>query len=171
MHWSATASRCALDLPGVGRNLQDRYEIGVVNRMAKPWRVLDGADFTRGDRLFGEWSRHRDRHVCLERRRACGIAAVAAASAACPTCSAWRCWRSSGATSPAIRAIIAEHHDYLTWAVLKAHTNNRAGEVTLRSADPRDTPLVNFRYFDEGSDAAGDDLQGRGDRRCASCGG
>ena len=27
--------------------------------MAKPWRVLDGADFTRGDRLFGEWSRHR----------------------------------------------------------------------------------------------------------------
>jgi hypothetical protein len=28
------------DLAGVGRNLQDRYEIGVVNRMAQPWRVL-----------------------------------------------------------------------------------------------------------------------------------
>ena len=48
-----------LDLPGVGATLQDRYEIGVVNRMAKPCACLDGADFTRGDRLFDEWSRHR----------------------------------------------------------------------------------------------------------------
>jgi choline dehydrogenase-like flavoprotein len=30
--------------------------------------------------------------------------------------------------------------------------------VTLRSADPRDMPSVNFRYFDEGSDQAGEDL-------------
>ena len=28
----------------------------------------------------------------------------------------------------------------------------------LRSADPRDPPQVNFRYFEEGSDAAGEDL-------------
>ena len=42
--------------------------------------------------------------------------------------------------------------NYLTWAILKAHTQNRAGEVVLRSADPRDTPLINFRYFEEGSD-------------------
>jgi choline dehydrogenase len=44
--------------------------------------------------------------------------------------------------------------------VLKAHTRNNAGAVTLRSADPRDTPKVNFRYFDEGSDANGEDLDG-----------
>ena len=31
------------DLPGVGRNLQDRYEIGVVNRMRQPWQALRGA--------------------------------------------------------------------------------------------------------------------------------
>ena len=31
--------------------------------------------------------------------------------------------------------------------------------MTLRSADPRDTPEVNFRYFDEGDDKAGDDLR------------
>ena len=34
-----------------------------------------------------------------------------------------------------------------------------AGTVTLRSADPRDTPLINFHYFDEGNDAAGKDLE------------
>ena len=45
----------------------------------------------------------------------------------------------------------AEHLNYLTWAVLKAHTNNCAGEVTLRSADPRDTPEINFCYFQDGT--------------------
>jgi choline dehydrogenase-like flavoprotein len=40
--------------------------------------------------------------------------------------------------------------NYLTWVVLKAHSQNRAGEVTLRSSDPRDTPLINFRYFEQG---------------------
>lgn len=43
--------------------------------------------------------------------------------------------------------------------ILKAHTNNTAGEVTLRSADPRMPPDVNFRYFDEGNDSRGDDLK------------
>ena len=53
---------------------------------------------------------------------------------------------------------IADRLNYLTWTILKAHTNNRAGEVTLRSADPRETPHINFRYFDEGNDAKGEDL-------------
>ena len=35
---------------------------------------------------------------------------------------------------------------------------NSAGKVTLRSPDPRETPHVNFRYFGEGSDKAGEDL-------------
>jgi choline dehydrogenase len=47
---------------------------------------------------------------------------------------------------------------FLTWAILKAHTRNTAGRVTLRSPDPRDPPDVNFRYFEEGSDETGEDL-------------
>jgi choline dehydrogenase len=42
--------------------------------------------------------------------------------------------------------------------VLKAYTLNRAGSVKLRSADPRDTPIINFHYFEEGSDTNGEDL-------------
>ena len=42
--------------------------------------------------------------------------------------------------------------------MLKAHTENRAGTVTLRSADPRDMPVVNFHYFEEGGDKAEADL-------------
>ena len=53
---------------------------------------------------------------------------------------------------------LAQQSDIFTWAILKAHTTNRAGSVLLRSADPRDTPDVRFRYFEEGDDAAGEDL-------------
>jgi choline dehydrogenase len=53
---------------------------------------------------------------------------------------------------------IAAMTNQFTWVVLKAHTLNRAGTVQLRSGDPRDTPLINFRYFEEGSDSSGEDL-------------
>ena len=33
-----------------------------------------------------------------------------------------------------------------TWAVLKAHNNNR-GSIRLKSADPFDQPIINFNYF------------------------
>ena len=41
---------------------------------------------------------------------------------------------------------------------MKAHTRNQAGTVRLRSRDPRDPPEINFNYFEEGSDATGEDL-------------
>src|SRR6185295_18612484 len=37
--------------------------------------------------------------------------------------------------------------DHFTWAILKAHTRNTGGQVRLRSADPRATPDILFRYF------------------------
>jgi choline dehydrogenase-like flavoprotein len=43
--------------------------------------------------------------------------------------------------------------------VLKAHTHNAAGAVTLQSADPCEPPRIDFHYFDEGDDCAGADLQ------------
>jgi choline dehydrogenase-like flavoprotein len=43
--------------------------------------------------------------------------------------------------------------------VLKAHTLNTAGKVTLRSDDPRIVPHINFHSFDEGNDTSGDDLE------------
>ena len=156
--WADLGLRSDRNLPGVGRNLQDRYEIGVVNRMATPWRVLDGARFTRGDKLYGEWLRRRAECTSpTEQRSRCRCGHDR--NCACPICSAWRCWHDFQGYFPGYSRVIADHHDYLTWAVLKAHTNNRAGEVTLRSANPRDTPLVNFRYFEEGSDKSGEDLK------------
>jgi choline dehydrogenase-like flavoprotein len=53
---------------------------------------------------------------------------------------------------PGYSALFPQGLNYLTWVILKAHTRNRKGRVTLRSADPRDTPHINFNYFEEGGD-------------------
>ncbi len=150
--------RVRLDLPGVGRNLQDRYEIGVVNRMARPWQALQGAEFARGDRVFDEWSRHRS-GMYISNGAALAVSLRSQPQHELPDLFCMALLAKFSGYFPGYSRVIAEHRNYLSWAVLKAHTNNRAGEVTLRSADPRDTPLVNFRYFDEGSDAAGGDLR------------
>ncbi|HKE95367.1 MAG TPA: GMC family oxidoreductase, partial [Povalibacter sp.] len=52
-----------VSLAGVGKNLQDRYEIGVVNRMTRPWEAMRGARFMKGDRLYEEWSKCRARSM------------------------------------------------------------------------------------------------------------
>src|SRR5262249_57766362 len=50
-----------IDLPGVGRNLQDRYEISVANRMNfEAWRAYRGATFGPGDPQFEDWKENRD---------------------------------------------------------------------------------------------------------------
>jgi choline dehydrogenase-like flavoprotein len=145
------------DLPGVGRNLQDRYEVAVTHRMHRPWKVLEGANFEPGDPLWQRWSKAR---TGLYTSNGAAMALVRRSAATAPEpdvfCMALlaRFEGYFGGFSKLIRA----HNDYLTWAVLKAHTQNRAGTVKLRSSDPRDTPLVNFHYFEEGSDATGQDL-------------
>jgi choline dehydrogenase len=60
---------------------------------------------------------------------------------------------------PGYSKLFANEHDRLTWAILKAHTLNHGGEVTLKSADPLVAPQVNFHYFEEGTDSAGLDLE------------
>jgi choline dehydrogenase len=148
-----------VDLPGVGSNLQDRYEISVVNRMKfKEWDILKGAKFAAGDPLYDEWSKHR-----------CGVYAtngtvstVSLKSFPDRPLPDLFCFALIGPFKgyyPGYSTQFPRKLNYLTWSILKAHTVNTAGEVRLRSADPRDTPLINFRYFTEGNDANGDDLK------------
>lgn len=150
------------DRPGIGSNLQDRYEIGVVSQFDTPFRLLRDCGLvpppngSTGDPCFAEWLDrsggpyatngvlvaifHKSRP---ERPRAdlCIFGIPGSFLGYYP-----------GYSRDAIRP------DHFTWAILKAHTNNTAGRVRLRSADPRDTPDVLFRYFEEGNDASGEDL-------------
>ena len=147
-----------MDLPCVGRNLQDRYEVGVVNRMAEHWEGLRDARFTTDDRVYRRWKAVRGGMYTSNG----GAMAVTLASAPGKTdpdliCLAFLS-RFTG-YYPGYANDITSRTNYLTWAVLKAHTNNRAGTVRLRSADPLDPPDINFHYFSEGTDTRGDDLR------------
>lgn len=147
-----------VDLPGVGSNLQDRYEVAVTHRMRRPWRVLEGARYEAGDPVWQRWQQSRSGMYAAS---GATVAMVRRSEASQPEpdifCMALPA-RFEG-YRPGFSDLIRAHADRLTWAVLKAHTHNRAGTVRLRSADPLDTPLVNFRYFEEGDDQAGADLQ------------
>ncbi len=61
---------------------------------------------------------------------------------------------------PGYSESIVTKRNRLTWAIIKAHTNNTGGTVRLKSSDPRETPIVNFHYFEEGTDPTLYDLEG-----------
>ena len=147
-----------VDLPGVGTNLQDRYEVGVVNRMNfKQWRIFRGARFAQGDPQFEQWKRARGGPYITNG----GVLTAFKRSfpdRATPDIFCLGLLGLFRGYFPNYSALFAENLNYMTWVVLKAHTQNRAGKVTLRSADPRDTPDINFHYFEEGSDTQGEDL-------------
>jgi choline dehydrogenase len=145
-----------VELAGVGQNLQDRYEVAVVNRMAFPaWEALDGAKFDTTDRQYREWTSHRS-GVYSTNGAMLSVALRSSLAAPVPDLLCYALLADFSGYYPGYSKQIAENHNCLTWVILKAHTNNTAGEVTLRSPDPRDPPLVNFRYFEEGSDAGQD---------------
>jgi choline dehydrogenase len=150
--------RVRIELSGVGRNLQDRYEVGVVNRMNfERWKILDGATFGRGDPQYREWAAG---HGGVYASNGAVLAAILKSrpERPLPDLFCFALLGLFGGYFPGYSSLEVTKPNYLTWAILKAHTKNRAGEVRLRSADPRDTPLINFHYFEEGSDASGEDL-------------
>jgi choline dehydrogenase len=146
-----------VELPGVGRNLQDRYEVSVVNRMKADWKSLAGAKFDGSDTQYAEWkSDHRGGYTTNG-----GALVVIKRSRTARLLPDLFCLGLVGKFKgyfPGYAELVARDHNYLSWVVLKAHTVNNGGAVTLRSADPRETPKIKFRYFEEGTDKKGEDL-------------
>ena len=90
-YWSRSASRCRVELPGVGKNLQDRYEVGVVNRMSfDRWNVLEGVTFSRGDPAIPRMGRKARGALHQQWRGAGGNPQITARAAAARICSALR---------------------------------------------------------------------------------
>ena len=147
-----------VDLPGVGQNLQDRYEVGVVNRMNfKHWEVLKGAEFAKGDPQYQQWEQGR-KGVYTTNGAVLAVIKRSAKERPLPDLFCFALLGLFKGYFPGYSRLFPEHLNYLTWAILKAHTNNRAGTVTLRSADPRDPPQIDFHYFEEGSAGGEQDL-------------
>jgi len=163
-HLKAMGIPVRIALDGVGQNLQDRYEVGVVNRMSKQWEVLNGAKFSNDDPQYKQWEEDIKSSDPLAKSVYSSNGAVLAVirkSSKVQPVPDLLCFSLLGYFRgywPGYSAEFAKKLDYLTWAVLKGHTVNRRGEVLLRSANPLDMPLVNFHYFEEGTGGGDEDL-------------
>jgi choline dehydrogenase len=146
-----------VDLPGVGSNLQDRYEVSVVYRMRDDWDFMNGAEFRKDDRLFQQWQRSRD-GVYASNGGMFAILKKSRRDRKLPDLFCMSLLARFEGYFSGYSKLISGHQNQLSWIILKAHTENNAGTVTLQSADPRDPPRIEFRYFDEGSDETGQDL-------------
>ena len=153
-----------IELPGVGKNLQDRYEVGIVYKMKETFSTLETATFEadeQKDPIYREWKYASPE----ERKQGKGflyssngvVIAILRRSTIARNAkedpdlflfglpSDFRGYEQGYSKNITVK-------DHFTWLVLKAHTDNTGGEVTLRSNDPRDRPKIDFKYFEEDND-------------------
>jgi choline dehydrogenase len=156
-----------VDLPGVGANLQDRYEVGVVNEMVRDFTLLKDCTFMepkseqeeQADPGFREWKASKT-GIYATNGAVLGIVKKSNPLRREPDLFIFGLPAYFKGYFLKYSELIDQAKNCFTWAILKGHTNNSAGTVTLRSTDPRDVPEINFRYFDEGNDAKAEDLKG-----------
>lgn len=154
------------DLPGVGTNLQDRYETSVIGKTTSDFAITTDCTFLRttNDPCLSKWTNNPTGDRGTYATNGIAIAIVQNSS----TSSGENDVFITGAPANFIGYYPGYSSDALldakhwAWITLKAHSRNNAGTVTLRSADPRDMPLINFNYFDSGTttdNAAEKDVQ------------
>jgi choline dehydrogenase len=153
-----------VDLPGVGENLQDRYEVSVISRLKKKISIIEGMKFRcpepgeEPDPQFRQWSTEKKGPYATNGATVAMIK-KSDASRNKPDLFLFGLIGYFRGYYPGYSNDIPKAENLFTWAILKAYTNNRAGYVRLRSADPRDVPEINFQYFDEGSGDWKEDLE------------
>jgi choline dehydrogenase len=150
------------DRAGVGRNLQDRYEIGVVCKTRTDFAITQGSTFRwpnvgeLPDPQFSQWLKGGGPYstngmlVAFTKR--------SDPARAEPDLFIFCVPGIFKGYYPGYADDLAENTSNFSWLILKSHTNNRRGTVTLRSCDPRDPPKISFHYFEEGSEGAEADL-------------
>jgi choline dehydrogenase len=145
-----------VDLPGVGTNLQDNLEVGTSSMANKPALANLGPIYT--------WDAPRD--PCLDAwYQGKGMHAQSPPNAiVVKTSNATErdlfIFRITSASFrgywPALTVNPIAPDPRSTWdfSMVKIHPQSWMGTVTPNSADPRDTPEINFRFFEgPGSDA------------------
>jgi choline dehydrogenase len=151
--------RVRVDRPGVGRNLQDRLETGVVVKLPfepnYPGACTFGAD---GDPCKVELDNGAPEAAYRTRLiRQMYMVKRSSPDREVPNLVTFGfTGRFRGYYYPT--RVPPSGKDEFTWFTLSGHTHNTGGAVTLKSPSPRDTPEINFNNFEDGTDAAGEDL-------------
>jgi choline dehydrogenase len=153
-----------LDRPAVGRYLQDRYEVAVISEMKYDFSVLHNLTFgppapgQQPDPAFRDWETKK---TGLYASNGSVIAIIRRSSPdkSDPDLFIFGLPAAFKGYYPEYADALESAHNQFTWAILKAHTRNKGGTVTLLSKDPFARPKIDFHYFTEGTDVDGDDLR------------
>ena len=148
-----------VDLPGVGNNLQDRYEVSVVYRMNfASWESVEGATFTSGDAQYRKWATKREGIYTTNGGILSIVGPIERGRATAGPVSVCR--------DRTIRGVFprllengghAPQLPHLAGAQRAHEQHRRPSDASLgRPARP---PDVNFHYFEEGNDSRGEDVR------------
>lgn len=137
------------DLPGVGENLQDRYEIGVVWEMNQDFKLLQDCSFSApNDACLIQWKNSNGGGPYASNGGLVAVVQKSNPDLKDPDLFIFGLPGNFRGYSPLYSRQVFGGKNFFTWAVLKARAGAR-GSVTLKSKDPRDPPDINFRYFDD----------------------
>lgn len=153
-----------VDLPGVGTNLQDRYEATIVGDSNTDFAITHDCTFLRtsSDPCLEQW-KTASGPLLKGTYATNGIAIAVVKKSSAADADDDPDLLISGAPAyftgyhPGYANLSLADAHHWSWIVLKAHSRNNKGTVRLRSADPRDTPVIDFNYFDTGNTDAGAD--------------
>lgn len=138
--------RVVKDMPGVGTNLQDRYEIPIVTKIQNEFPIISKCTFGKpGDPCLEDWNHQRGPY--LSNGLTVGIVKKSSQANVDPDLFILGGPAYFRGYFPGYSELTTSDKRHFTWAVLKAHTHNQDGTVTLTSSDPRDVPDINFNYF------------------------
>jgi choline dehydrogenase-like flavoprotein len=153
-----------VNLPGVGKNLQDRYEVSVISEAKSPFSTLDGVSFEpdkHGDPAREQWLRDG---TGLYSTNGGAIAFMMSSKYnaeprvdpdlfifGVPAAFRGYHWGWSTELLHKTMGAKTESRNLWSWVILKAYTSNNQGVVRLHSNDPLDTPSINFNSFKDGS--------------------
>jgi choline dehydrogenase len=149
-----------VDLPGVGRNLQDRLETGIVCRLPFEPDIYKGCTWgAPGDPCLAEFYKNPIGGAYRTRlSRQMYMIKRSHPNRAIPNLVIFGFTGTfRGYYHPSMS--VPTDKNTFTWFTLSGHTQNTGGMVTLKSADPRATPEINFNNFEDGTDTAGEDLE------------
>jgi choline dehydrogenase len=155
-----------VNLPGVGENLQDRYEITVNVELKNAIEFYTRCQPTQPTMdpciaawFTGQWAGAQSPFFGPYANNALYASRIAKSSAGRALPDLFLVGQATGfhGFMPGFSQMALGKS--WTWLIIKAHTNNTAGTVKLRSTDPRKMPEINFHYFNEGNDASGEDLR------------
>jgi choline dehydrogenase len=150
------------NLPGVGTNLQDRYEIGINTQVPSDFSAEAGCTFDRtgdADPCLQQWRSNSGGPYGSDGFAAAIIKKSSVAVSDPDLFLFGGPVNFKGYYPNYADAAVADARHW-TWSILKAHTGNTAGTVTLKSTNALDTPIINFNYFDTGTaSAAANDLE------------